>query len=1062
MGDSTVHDEGPQRPAASLAIDDVAETLAVPDRAARLANQADNPPQIGPYRILEKIGEGGMGTVYRAEQRQPVRRVVALKVIKSGMDSKEVVARFEAERQALALMSHANVAKVFDAGVAESGRPYFAMEYVPGVPLTEYCDQVKLTTHGRLALFIVVCHAVQHAHQKGIIHRDLKPSNILVSLVDGAAVPKIIDFGIAKATNAQLTQQTLFTRTGTLIGTPEYMSPEQAQTSGLDVDTRTDIYSLGVILYELLTGALPIDPKLIRSTSLATMAQTIKDFEPIRPSQKLATGRRGADTGGDGAHTPDPSKWHHADIRSLEREVRDDLDWITLKALDKDRARRYQSANDFAADIQRHLDHEPVLARPPSFAYRLTKFVRKHRVGVASAGVMLASLVLGLGAATLGFVRARIERDDAIRARSAEAAERIAAQDARRSAEEHRNTAQRNEQNAKREAQKSEAINQFLQEMLTSVTPDKARGDQVLVRDVLDQASARIEKGQLSEQPHVEAHVRATLGNTYRLLGVPQSAEKHLRAALDINRNLHGPTHVTVAQNLHDLATTRWMQHDYGDAERLVREALAMRRGLLGDVDAAVATSLNNLAIVLQSKERFAEAEPVQKEALEMQRKLLGAEHADVARSLNNLAELRRRQNDLSGAEQLHREALAMRKKLLGEDHPEVAGSLNNLGLVLVARKDYEQAEPIYRQAVAIYRKLFGNDHVDVATSLFNLANLLNAKQDREGAERGFREALEIQRKLPASTGASMAKTLINLAILLRNKGDFAGAEPLLLQYHASLESDRQARAEQEQQAIREICILYEAWKKPEQAAQWRTRMMAAISKQIAQRTRELDRSPKDASLHAARGYLYARSGKFEQAVSDYKSALEREPGRHAWWLYQSHLLAYLGNSDAYRACCGEIVRRFENTTEAGLGEAASRSCLLLPQSQVDDNHVQQWLETAQARTDAQMALTRGLAQFRGAQYDQTLESLEKPAQDARDHAVRAAAEFLSAMAQHHLGNAETAAAALDRAEKIVERSLPRAGAGDLGEGGLRDWLLCHVLRREAQSVVPARADVSK
>ena len=1043
-------------------MDDFAETVAIPDRAARAAAQGDNPSQIGPYRILERIGEGGMGTVYRAEQRQPVRRFVALKVIKSGMDSKEVVARFEAERQALALMSHANVAKVFDAGVAESGRPYFAMEYVPGVPLTEYCDQAKLTTHERLELFIVVCHAVQHAHQKGIIHRDLKPSNILVSLVDGAPAPKIIDFGIAKATNSQLTQQTLFTRTGSLIGTPEYMSPEQAQTSGLDVDTRTDVYSLGVILYELLTGALPIDPKLIRSTNLVTMAQTIRDFEPVRPSQKLATGRRGADTGDDSAHTPDPARWHHADIRSLEREVRDDLDWITLKALDKDRARRYQSANDLAADIQRHLDHEPVLARPPSITYRLTKFVRKHRVGVACAGLVLASLVLGLGAATMGFVRARAERDDAIRARSAEAVERVAAQDARRSAEEHRNTAQRNEQTAKREGQKSEAINLFLQEMLTSVTPDKARGDQVLVRDVLDQASARIEKGQLSEQPHVEAHVRSTLGNTYRLLGVAQSAEQHLRAALDINRNLHGSAHVSVAQNLHDLATTRWMQRDYDDAERLVREALAMRRGLLGDVHAAVATSLNNLAIVLQSQERFAEAEPVQREALQMQRKLLGAEHADIARSLNNLAELRRRQNDLQGAEQLHREALAMRKKLLGDDHPEVAGSLNNLGLVLVARKDYEHAEPMYRQALATYRKLFGNDHADVATSWFNLANLLNAKQDRAGAELGFREALAIRKKLPPSTGAHMTKGLLSLAVLLRNKGDFAGAEPLLLEYHAALASDPKTRSQQRQQAIREIGTLYDAWKKPEQAAKWRARMLEAIARQIAERSRDLEGNPNDASLYAARGYLYARLGKFAEAAADYRSALDREPGRHSWWLYQCHLLAYRGNSDAYRACCGEMVRRFENTTEPGFGEAAARSCLLLAESKIDNDRVQAWLAEAETRTDAQMALTRGLAAYRRAQYDRALESLAKPAQDARDHAVRAAAEFLSAMAQHHLGNADAAASALARGEKIVEGTLPRAAVGDLAEGGLRDWLACQILYREAKSVVPARESVSR
>jgi serine/threonine protein kinase len=364
--------------------------------------------QIGAYRIIERIGEGGMGLVYKAEQRQPVRRLVALKVIRVGMDTEEVVARFEAERQALALMNHPNVAKVYEAGMTDAGRPFFAMEFVPGVPLTRYCDDNKLTTRQRLELFIPVCNAVQHAHQKGIIHRDLKPSNILVTLFDGKPVPKVIDFGIAKATNQQLTQKTLFTQTGALIGTPEYMSPEQAMTSGLDVDTRTDVYSLGVILYELLTGTVPFDPRALRDAGLEGMARMIRETEPPKPSTRLSTLLEQSDSSG-------PSSSHagaaargksRIDPRTLRREIRGDLDWITLKAMEKDRTRRYDSAGALGEDVRRHLDSEPVLARPPSTKYRVERFVRRHRVGVAAAAAVVAALVVGLGAATAGWRRA--------------------------------------------------------------------------------------------------------------------------------------------------------------------------------------------------------------------------------------------------------------------------------------------------------------------------------------------------------------------------------------------------------------------------------------------------------------------------------------------------------------------------------------------------------------------------------------------------------------------------------------------------------------------------------
>ncbi|HUD81980.1 MAG TPA: serine/threonine-protein kinase [Candidatus Saccharimonadales bacterium] len=340
---------------------------------------------IGRYKLLEKLGEGGCGAVYVAQQSEPVRRRVALKVIKLGMDTKEVIARFEAERQALAMMDHPNIAKVFDAGTTETGRPYFVMELVRGIKITEYCDQNQLNTKQRLALLIEVCHAVQHAHQKGIIHRDIKPSNIMVTLHDGVAVPKVIDFGIAKATEGRLTAETVYTQLHQFIGTPAYMSPEQAEMSGLDIDTRSDIYSLGVLLYELLAGSTPFDAKELMASGLDAMRKIIREQEPVRPSTRFATLQ-----GGDLTTT---AKRRSTDTSKLLHQLRGDLDWIVMKCLEKDRTRRYETANGLAFDILRHINNEPVLARPPSQMYRFQKMARRNK-GVLTIAALIATVLV--------------------------------------------------------------------------------------------------------------------------------------------------------------------------------------------------------------------------------------------------------------------------------------------------------------------------------------------------------------------------------------------------------------------------------------------------------------------------------------------------------------------------------------------------------------------------------------------------------------------------------------------------------------------------------------------
>jgi serine/threonine protein kinase/WD40 repeat protein len=385
---------------------------------------------IGRYKLLEQIGEGGLGRVFMAEQTEPVRRTVALKIIKAGMDTREVIARFEAERQALALMDHPNIARVLDGGATETGRPYFVMELVKGIPITEYCDQNELSTADRLQLFMKVCHAVQHAHQKGIIHRDLKPTNILVTLIDGEAVPKVIDFGVAKALGQKLTEKTLFTAFRQMIGTPAYMSPEQAQLSGVDVDTRSDIYSLGVLLYELLTGVTPFDQEMLHKAALDEVRRLIRETEPPKPSTRLRTL---------GDKLTDVAKHRHADPAALPRLLRGDLDWIVMRCLEKDRQRRYETANGLAEDVERHLEHQPVEASPPSMVYRARKFIRRHRVGVALSATAVGALLVGLSVAVVGFVQARQQRDRAMTAEQLARRERDRAVTAEQQTEQERN-----------------------------------------------------------------------------------------------------------------------------------------------------------------------------------------------------------------------------------------------------------------------------------------------------------------------------------------------------------------------------------------------------------------------------------------------------------------------------------------------------------------------------------------------------------------------------------------------------------------------------------------------
>ena len=674
------------------------------------------------YKILQLIGEGGFGAVYMAEQREPVKRRVALKIIKLGMDTKQVIARFEAERQALAMMDHPNIARVFDAGATETGRPYFVMELVKGVPITEYCDTESLSTKDRLDIFINVCNAVQHAHQKGIIHRDIKPSNVMVTLHDGKPVPKVIDFGIAKATNRELTDKTLFTEYRQLIGTPQYMSPEQAEMSGLDIDTRSDIYSLGVLLYELLTGTTPFDPKRLRSAALGEIQRIIREEQPDKPSTRLsslsAQGQNappsplGRGVGGEGSAQLEQSSIHYiakhrrTEPAQLSRELRGDLDWIIMKSLEKERARRYETANGLAADIQRHLSDEPVVASPPSASYRFRKFARRNKRLLGSITGIAAALIIGLTLATYGFITASNERDEKETARA-----------------------------------EAEVVTDFLSDMLAAVEPGK-QGKDVTVREVLDEASEKIAE-KFADRPLIEARLRTTIGWAYYRLGHYSEAEPHLVRALDICQRLLGDEHPNTLSVMGNLAGVCISQGRYAEAEALCLETLESRKRVLGDEHPDTLKSMHHLATVYNSQGRYDEAERLFLEALELKKRVLGDEHPSTLKSMHNLANVYGEQGRYDEAEPLFLRALELHRRVLGEEHPCTLGTMTDLATLLLVVGRLDESEKLYRESLERKRRILGIQHPWTRYAIDGLATVYERQGRTDKALPLRRELLE-------------------------------------------------------------------------------------------------------------------------------------------------------------------------------------------------------------------------------------------------------------------------------------------------------------------------------
>jgi serine/threonine protein kinase/tetratricopeptide (TPR) repeat protein len=722
---------------------------------------------IGRYRLLQEIGRGGFGIVFMAEETEPVQRKVALKIIKAGMDTHEILARFEAERQALALMDHPNIAKILYAGTIGApdshlsspdsplsnlhsalplGRPYFVMELVNGPPITDYCDQGNLSTRARLELFIKVCRAVQHAHQKGVIHRDLKPTNVLVTLHDGEPVPKVIDFGVAKALGQKLTDKTLFTRFEQMIGTPAYMSPEQAALRGLDIDTRSDVYSLGVLLYELLTGATPLDTDVLRQSAWDEIRRMIRETDPPKPSTRLSQAlvaadvrRRKTSEGAQQAVSADPRRRLQEHKQRINL-VRGDLDWITMKALEKDRQRRYETVNGLARDIERHLRNEPVVAGPPSRLYRFQKFVRRNRGTVAAGALVSGALLLGIVVSTWEALRA-------LRAK----------------------------QEAQTEAAKSQQVSKFLEDTLGGVAPWVAQGrDTTLLREILDRAADRVTL-ELRDQPLVAAELQEKIGDAYNGILDFAEAERLDRQTLDTRRKLLGHDHANVARSLLRLARVV-RNGDLAQAEALDREAAAIYRKLhhpeLGD-------ALRDLALVLVYENKFSEADAPNQEALSVFRKAPGDHRLEIAMTLVRLGSIRRGQGKLAETEKLMLDQLPIIRQL--GTSQDLFFILGEVGGVLLEDGKLPQAEEAHKEALAIARRIYRDTHLSYfASALRGLATVLEREGKFDDAETLLQEALSVLRNAPGDHGLDIAETLRPLASLRRDQGRKAEAENII------------------------------------------------------------------------------------------------------------------------------------------------------------------------------------------------------------------------------------------------------------------------------------------
>ena len=824
--------------------------------------------RIDRYKLISVLGEGGMGIVYLAEQERPVKRLVALKVIKPGMDSKSVLARFEAEQQALALMEHPHVARVHDAGLTPSGRPYFVMEHVKGVPITEYCDKHRLTIEERLRLFLHVCEAVQHAHQKGIIHRDIKPSNILVTIEDEKASPKVIDFGVARAVSQPLTEKTLYTEQGQLVGTPEYMSPEQAELSNQDIDTRTDVYSLGVVLYELIAGILPFDPHTLREHGIDGARKVICEEDPQTPSTRLS--RKSVE------ESTDCAQRRGTNPRQLQRRLRGDLDWITLKAMEKDRTRRYASVGELAADVQHHLNNEPVTAGRPSMAYKTQKFVLRNRALVSGLTAVLVVLLAGIIVSLAFAIRANRARHEAT------------------------------------------VIAGFLHEDVFQAFDGWDRGGkQITIKEFLDAASEKV-SDKFGDMPLQEASIRKTLGDLYLKVDALDEAENHLRRSLEIFTRQVGRNDPRTIEVVDLLGQMYWGRWQYQEAEKYLSEALPGKRRLLGadhpntletmawlgwacygnghakkaeellaeayttaqrtlgekdritiecmlyyggalilrgrysDAERMLADALRLAQGVLDpnhpfflypaallgrlySREgRYKEAERLLSNALTKSREAWGENDGGTFHNMAALAENYARQGLIDDAEKVMLDAVGAAEGPDGLQREIPVQTLTYLGFFYLWRKNYDDAEGWASKALQASLESFGEGHPITFLPRMALGMMYREQGRYDEAETQFTKILPISESYITDENVHVANTMHQLAALYQQQGKYAEAEKL----HLGVLNIRRNQLVQNHPhtlgTIRGLITLYTAWGKPQEARKWFTELKTAYTNESA------------------------------------------------------------------------------------------------------------------------------------------------------------------------------------------------------------------------------------
>jgi non-specific serine/threonine protein kinase/serine/threonine-protein kinase len=769
------------------------------------------------YLLQSILGEGGMGIVYLAEQQEPVKRQVALKVIKPGMDSKQVIARFEAEKQALALVQHPNITCVYDAGITLTGRPYFVIEYVKGMPITDYCDHHKLTIDERLRLFQQVCLAVHHAHQKGIIHRDIKPSNILVSMQDDKAVPKIIDFGVAKALAQPLTERTMATEESQLLGTPGYMSPEQADMATEDIDTRSDIYSLGILLYVLLTGVLPFDSETLREGGIDNIRKIIRETDPKTPSTHLTNMGEGA---------AKIAEMRQTEVHTLAKLLKKELEWIPLKAMRKERSERYRSASELTDDIENYLKGAPLLAGPPSTIYRLKKFARRNRALATGISAVLAVLVVGVIVSTLFAFRAQ------------------------------------------RQARISNDVSSLLlDDLLASVDPARGKDRDVTIRSFLDTTSESLDAGRFKNEPLVEALIRNTLGWTYRQLDELKAAEPHLERALQLRREFSGVDHPDTLESVWRLS---WLRNDlgqYAEALELLEKNLPISRRTLGEEHIATLRLANALGILYIGLGRYDEAEQLYLKNIPIALRVLGKKndwslfmvgnlgftyeaqgrYEKAERQLLELLRLREgfwddeirwtlsykralarlyiEQKRYDKAKHLFLEILPIQRRKLGDEHGITLSSAKELARVYTHLGEYTDAETLLMEVLDVEKLKLRKDHPSTLETINDLGVLRREQKNYPEAEKLLRQALEGRQIKLGNDHPACFESMQELAVLYKHQERYEEAESLLLNAvegrHLKLSNTHPHTLE----STNNLIMLYEAWNKPEEAEKWRTKL---------------------------------------------------------------------------------------------------------------------------------------------------------------------------------------------------------------------------------------------